>query len=115
MNEGDATCPGAAYILAKALQSNGVKAKIVGGEFDTGGHYWVEVPTKDGTYIADIGNNLLEKTLETGKIENIFTKTDSELGKMYENRDEEYNDPERFRKEHNDPFSKRSFDIVRKS
>ena len=115
MNEGDATCPGAAYILSKTLQSMGIKSKIIGGEFDGSGHFWVEIPTNDGTYIADIGNNVLEKTLETGKIENIFTKVDSELGKMYENRDEEYSNPEQFRKEHNDPFSKRSFDTVRKS
>ena len=114
MNNGDATCPGAAYGLAKIYQSNGIPAKIVGGEFNGSGHYWVEVPTEDGVYIADIGNNILEETLESGKIKNIFIKRNSELGKLYTNRDEKYDSPNEFKKTHSDPFSSPSIKLVDK-
>jgi len=109
MERGDATCPGAAWGLAKAIEEDhGYATEIVGGEFEGGwAHYWVEVGVGQEKFIADIGNNA--EAIETGKLRPILVPVDSDFGKKYRHRDERYGTPkEFFQEQKNSPWARKS-------
>lgn len=109
MEDGNATCPGAAYGAVYPIWLEDRSAQVIGGEFDEQAHYWAE--TND--YIVDIGNNIDAATRNKG-IRPIIVPKDSEFGKRYSNRDEKYTPIEFLRAFKRDPFARASMDLFRK-
>lgn len=67
---GMATCTYASYVIGKELAAQAISFTVISGDFDDMGHWWVVAGSEySGKYIVDIGNNIPEKAILSGKIE----------------------------------------------
>jgi hypothetical protein len=76
-NDGLPTCTFATYEVGKSLKKNKIRFRVASGEYSEGtGHWWVVLyaPDDEGLikkWIVDLGNNIEDKSIRTGKIKPI--------------------------------------------
>lgn len=79
-NDGSATCPYATYEVAKYFKELNYNVSIIDGGYKGEEGHWYPIITKDLNpkfteyIIVDLGNNLEDRFLDSGKIEHIITK-----------------------------------------
>jgi hypothetical protein len=73
-NEGYATCTFATLELGKAFEQAGINFKVISGEYNQSGHYWIEDSFGN---IFDLGNNVVDSSIESGHITPMINKDKS--------------------------------------
>ena len=71
-DSGKATCTIASKHLASAFQNASIPFKVVSGDFNDAGHWWIE----SNGVIYDLGNNITDQAIESG-ITPIVTSADN--------------------------------------
>ena len=87
-SDGYATCTYATFELGKELHKEKIGFTVCSGDYDDGGHWWILVTVdldlkgKTCRVILDLGDNISEKNLASGKIPmKVIKDTDPEYKK----------------------------------